>query len=165
MMRDQGAHFYRCDFQVHTPRDAQWQGARPTSDAERHRYATDFIAACRKQGLEAVAITDHHDLAMLPLIRSAAQTETTPTGKTVSEEEQLVVFPGVELTLGIPCQAVLILDANFPDDLLSDVLKILNIEEVDHTEHKLPVVTCLHHINDFHDLCEILDQRAWLKGR
>jgi len=21
---DKGAHFYRCDFQVHTPRDRQW---------------------------------------------------------------------------------------------------------------------------------------------
>jgi len=55
-MRDRGAHFHRCDFQVHTPRDAQWQGTRPTNDVEQRTYAMDFVAACRKKGLGAVAI-------------------------------------------------------------------------------------------------------------
>jgi len=59
-MRDRGAHFHRYDFQAHTSHDAQWEGARPPNDVERHTYALDFVVACRSQGLGAVAITDHH---------------------------------------------------------------------------------------------------------
>jgi hypothetical protein len=40
----------------------------------------------------------------------------------------LVVFPGIELTLGIPCQALLILDSNFPDNLFAALLTALHIE-------------------------------------
>jgi hypothetical protein len=27
-----GAHFFRCDFQVHSPRDPAWSGTRPESE-------------------------------------------------------------------------------------------------------------------------------------
>ena len=36
---DRGAHFYRCDFQVHTPRDLSWKGNSYVSDEERKDYA------------------------------------------------------------------------------------------------------------------------------
>lgn len=58
---DKGAHFFRCDFQVHTPRDIEWSGTKPVSDAHRKAYADNFIIACRKKGLNSIAITDHHD--------------------------------------------------------------------------------------------------------
>src|SRR4051794_23025525 len=59
---DKGARFYRCDFQVHSPRDCNWKGDRPQTDEARNAYARGFIAACRLRGLDAVAITDHHDV-------------------------------------------------------------------------------------------------------
>jgi len=164
VIKDHGAHFYRCDFQVHTPRDAQWKSVRPSNEVERRTYAMNFVTACRKVGLNAVAITDHHDLAMLPLIRDAAQEETTITGEAVPKEEQLVIFPGVELTLAVPCQALLILDADFPSDLFSDVLKILNIDEIDHSAVSLPPTNAIN-IDSFQYLHVLLDQRSWLKGR
>ena len=58
LIMDQGAHFHKCDFQAHTPRDLNWEGAGAVTDAERIQYAQDFVAACREKGLEAVAITD-----------------------------------------------------------------------------------------------------------
>jgi len=36
---DKGAHFYKCDFQVHTPRDINWVGDRPVSEEDRKTYA------------------------------------------------------------------------------------------------------------------------------
>ena len=48
---DTGAHFYRCDFQVHTPRDLNFDGKRPVTDDERREYAQAFLAACRTNGL------------------------------------------------------------------------------------------------------------------
>jgi type III restriction enzyme len=62
---DKGAHFYRCDLQVHSPRDRQWDGAGAVTPPEREQYAREFIAACHARGLQAVAITDHHDMAFV----------------------------------------------------------------------------------------------------
>ena len=73
---DNGAHFHKCDFQAHTPRDTNWEGADAVSHDERQQYAHDFVAACRLKGIDAVAITDHHDLAFFKYIRAAAESET-----------------------------------------------------------------------------------------
>lgn len=95
-MKDKGAHFRRTDLQVHTPRDNQWKGARPTDDAARADYAERFVTACRTKGLGAVAITDHHDLTFFRFIREAAQSETDALGEPIPEDERLIVFPGLE---------------------------------------------------------------------
>ena len=63
---DRGAHFFKCDFQVHTPRDLNWGGEGAVTPDERQRYSENFVAACRRLGLGAVAITDHHDFAFVP---------------------------------------------------------------------------------------------------
>ena len=58
---DKGAHFHKCDFQVHTPRDRQWNGPEAITDVERKDLAKRYVLACRQKGLHAIAITDHHD--------------------------------------------------------------------------------------------------------
>jgi hypothetical protein len=40
---DKGAHFVKCDFQVHTPRDANWDGAEAVTPAERKAYAEALV--------------------------------------------------------------------------------------------------------------------------
>jgi type III restriction enzyme len=162
---DKGAHFHRCDFQVHTPRDAQWKGTRPKTPGERAAYAKAFVAKCREIGLQAIAITDHHDLVFAPLIRAAAAAEVDEYGAPVPEAERLVVYPGVELTLGVPCQALLILDADLPDDRLPLVLEALAATQHDPDADCLPSVTRLEHISGLKQLYETLDQRDWLRGR
>src|SRR5216683_1575020 len=112
---DKGAHFYKCDFQVHTPRDTGWSGANAVTDVERKAYAEELVLACRQKGLDAIAITDHHDFAFFPHIKKAAHEELDNVGQPVPAEQQIIVFPGIELTLTAPnCQALLILDADFP---------------------------------------------------
>src|SRR5437870_4671042 len=116
---DKGAHFFRCDLQVHTPRDIQWTGNPRITDEERRTYAVSFVQACRDKGLHGVAITDHHDMLFAGFIRRAATEEVDAEGTPLRKDLQLVVFPGMELTLGVPCQALVIFDADFPDDLFS----------------------------------------------
>jgi chromosome segregation protein len=82
-MTDRGAHFFRCDFQVHTPRDANWTGERPTDDAGRLRWAELLVAGCREKGLNAIAITDHHDFTMFPFVRQAAESENLSRSRTI----------------------------------------------------------------------------------
>ncbi len=165
MNRDRGAHYYRSDFQVHTPRDARWKGKRATSDADRAAYAQTFVAACRRVGLNAVAITDHHDLLFAPLIRKAAANETNEHGQPYAPEERLCVFPGVEMTLALARQALLILDADFPDDRLPSVLQVLAITPHDPAKAALPDVKPLDHVTSLADLYRKFDEHDWLKGR
>jgi type III restriction enzyme len=160
---DKGAHFHKCDFQVHTPRDPNWKGACPVSKEEREAYASSFIAACRTKEIDAVAITDHHDFGFFPFIRAAAKNETRG-GKLIPESDQIVVFPGVELTLGVPCQALLILDADFPENMLPAVLNVLGIEPNDASEEKHIQTEQLGHLRDLVQLCERLEEQPYLKG-
>jgi type III restriction enzyme len=160
---DQGAHFYRCDFQVHTPRDANWNGSRPASERDRQAWADEFVAACRKKGLHAVAITDHHDFTFVPYVLEAAKKELGADGKRLPDQDRLVVFPGLELTLRVPCQALLILDAEFPVDRLDGVLGRLAVEIVDAAKDKLSSVTAID-MPLLSTLYAELDKEAWLKG-
>lgn len=161
-LADNGGHFYRADFQVHTPRDTQWDGDRPS---DRDAWADEFVRAARERGLHAVAISDHHDFAYYPVIKRAAERETFPDGTNVPDVERLVVFPALELSLSVPCQAIMVLDAEFPVDRLDDVLKALHFDPVDPTLEALPQTENLVDSDDLNQLHAKLDNHAWLKGR
>jgi len=138
---DKGAHFYKCDLQVHTPRDAQWHGIEAATQAERKAYAEDLIQACRSKGLGAVAITDHHDFAFFPYIKAAAESEVDAVGKLIPKADQIVVFPGVELILSSPpCQVLLLLDSGFDEAKFGDIITVLGLEVTDEAKSKLPSV-------------------------
>jgi type III restriction enzyme len=113
---DKGARYYKCDFQVHTPRDLQFSGQAYVSDSDRIAYSERFIKACREKRIDAVAITDHHDLCFYNYINDASNNEKDSHGHPIPEHKQIVVFPGLELTLDVPCQALLIFDADLVID-------------------------------------------------
>ena len=162
---DKGAHFHKCDFQVHTPRDLNWQGASAVTEEERRQYGREFVATCRAKGLDAVAITDHHDLCLFKYIRKAAELETDDDGNTLPAERRLTVFPGMELTLAVPCQALLILDADFPVDLLPQVPQALSITPARDSDERHAPVQRLEHIKTLQDLYEELNKREFLRNR
>ena len=164
-MADKGAHFFRCDLQVHTPRDLNWSGSQCVSDDERMTYAGSLVQACRDKGLQGIAITDHHDMLFASLVRHAAAEETDAEGKALPREQQLVVFPGMELTLGVPCQGLLIFDANFPDDLFALAMNALTIAPRAVTEAKTAEVQRLNHIQSLKQLKEELDKHTFLRDR
>lgn len=161
-LADQGGHFYRADFQIHTPRDTQWDGARPT---DRDAWADLFVATAREKGLNAVAISDHHDFAYFPYIKKAAAREKLPDGTDVPDTERLIVFPALELTLSVPCQGIMILDADFPEDRLDDVLKAMHFDPVDPALDAIPQTIVLPDSDDLNALHGKLDKNDWLKGR
>lgn len=162
---DKGAHFFSCDFQVHSPRDRQWNGERPSTDEEKQGYAREFVAACRAKGVNAVAITDHHDLSFASIIREAAQNERDENAEPLPDHERLVVFPGMELTLGIPCQAILIFDADLPSDLFPLAFSALAITPAPDGESRTAETQRLDEIKSFRQLHELLDRHEYLRGR
>lgn len=162
---DSGAHFYRCDFQVHTPRDQNWKGKRCSSDAERMQYAESLIAACRSKNLDAIAITDHHDMAFVPFIRKAALEETDALGNPLPPESKIVVFPGMELTLAVPCQALLLLDADFEDNRFEAVMTALAINPAPPEDAMSAETIRLDNVQSLRGLKEKLDEQSWLRDR
>ena len=122
-----GASFHKCDFQVHSPRDLNWEG--PFDPAtQRVEFAVALVADCRRKGLNAVAITDHHDLCLWSYVRDAARAETKQDGSPYESTEQLLVFPGIELTLSAPpCQAILLFDPDVPESILPHIWGVLKV--------------------------------------
>lgn len=161
---DRGAHFYKCDLQVHSPRDLQWKGIRPILDAERLIYARKLVAACRERGIQAIAITDHHDMAFVKYVRQAAAEELDSTGQLLPEYERLTVFPGMELTLAVPCQALVIFDADLPEDLFSLALTALAIAPSPAQQAMTATVSRLEHIQSLKKLQEEFDKHQYLRG-
>jgi chromosome segregation protein len=165
---DKGAHFFKCDFQVHSPRDINWQGQRPTDDASRKIYAEEFVKKCRELELHAVAITDHHDFAFFSLIKNAAANELDGLGQPIEDFKKLVVFPGVELTLSTPsCQALLLIDADYPEGHLNQILHLFGITPngID-DQTTIPTIPISNtNISGFEDLYEKLNSISLLNGR
>jgi chromosome segregation protein len=162
---DKGAHFFRCDLQVHSPRDLNWNGAERITPEDRRSYAAQLVQACRDKGLQGIAITDHHDMTFVEYLRQAAAQETDPQGKTLSKEQRLVVFPGMELTVGVPCQALVIFDADFPADLFSLAMTALTLTPSPAQESRTAEIQRLHHIQSLRQLKQELDKHAYLQDR
>lgn len=165
---DKGTHFYKCDFQVHTPRDINWNGDRPTTPADRQLYASAFVNSCRDKGINAVAITDHHDFGFYPFIKEAANNELDENGQPIEDKDKLVVFPGLELTLSTPsCQAILIVDASYPINDLTQILHLLAITPTHPDEPTTVETTPISNsiINGFEQLYEKLNTIEALRGK
>jgi chromosome segregation protein len=108
-----GAAYRLCDFQVHTPRDHGWDGKRPDEglvdpvdiEAARAEWAKELVAYCLKEGVGAIALTDHHECVVGWKVIEAAQ------------GTDLWVFPGMELTAKDSAQALILFDADIPPAL------------------------------------------------
>jgi chromosome segregation protein len=180
---DRGAHFHNCDFQVHSWRDENWTGAKPIDANGRFGLAKALIAKCREKGLNAIAITDHHDICSIKYIQLAAQEgslEVSPQND-VQEvprpprfpsdfnpdpaRQKPIVFPGMELSLQVPCQAIVLLDSHADIQLQEALVHLLGLVPM-HAEESAtgPQVVKLP-ITSLADLDKILRSNPVMNGR
>jgi len=181
---DKGAHFFKCDFQVHSPRDINWTGARfgvlpadiaslneqqiATITADREQFAKEYLNKIRQKGLNAIAITDHHDIAFAKVIRKVAQEENATFETSGEFHKQITVFPGIELTLDSPiCQCLIIFDADFPDSHLNSVLHTLGVAPAHELEKQTAEVVRITstHVQDLPHLHKKLDDLTYCVGK
>ena len=171
------AHWRKCDFQVHTPRDPNWTGARPIGQGEeipgtdakataqdvddaRAAWAKDFVDQCVVRGLEAVALTDHHEMIMVPYVQ-----QEIASRKTADARFDLWLFPGMELTASGGRQCLIMFDADLSEDWRRQAQGRLGIVYADFDEKnaKGPPVTQL--TSNYADIGGELDRLEGLRGR
>ena len=164
-LMDRGAHFHCCDLQVHSPRDIYWSGDCPTTTDARRHYSSELVSTCRAKGLDAIAISDHHDVGFIPFVRAAAEDERDASGQVLSPAQQLVVFPAIELTLGVPHQALAIFDPNIPYELLASALTMLGIVPTAQDAPKIAPIQRLPSDLTLNAIQKLFNSHAFLAGR
>lgn len=147
---DKGAHFYKTDFQIHSPRDTLWVGdgitkwpkGKPFSPEERLSFARKFIIKCRELGIQSVGITDHHDVCFVKYFQLAAQEDKTSNPVPNPSLQNPIIFPGIEINIQRLCQAIILLDADADTTLHAMLLQALNIGNLhSDTEPSGPEIT------------------------
>lgn len=120
-MSTRGAEYRKTDLQIHSPRDANWDGPRPEDGlvegatdqdrkAAREAYCKQFIQKCAEKGLAAISVTDHHEgVYVYEALRVLNEMRAIDTSF------ELWLFPGMELTCRDACQALIIFDETLPD--------------------------------------------------
>lgn len=127
-----GAAYRKSDFQIHSPRDRAWDGARPTDGLpERTRdaiasarisWGRDFIRECVGRGLQAVAITDHHEgVYIWNLLTALSEARAEGT------DLDLWIFPAMELTAKDSAQAIVVFDADLSPALFAKARNLLRL--------------------------------------
>ncbi|NVN17588.1 MULTISPECIES: TrlF family AAA-like ATPase [Flavobacteriaceae] len=181
---DKGAKFYRCDFQVHSPRDINWTGARFGVNAEqianlsqiekqeiednREQFCKEYLDKISNSGINAIAMTDHHDVVFVQHLRKVAK-EQNEIHELMGEPEKMVtVFPGIELSLSNPAsQVIIIFDADFEDTHLNSVLNFIGIQPTDKFDRQTVQTQRISQevINNLSQLHKVLDEVNYCKGR
>ncbi|WP_068420163.1 AAA family ATPase [Labrenzia sp. OB1] len=169
------ASWRKCDFQLHTPRDPNWQGQRPIGlgdetdqgpatkdqvEAARQIWASEFVDICLKRDLRAIAVTDHHEMVMIPFVKTAI-------AQRVSQDPSfdLWLFPGMELTCRHGVQCLILFDADLSDEWRKEAQSKLGITiaSLNVDEKQGPRVTQLDF--SYPEIANRLDGVTELQGR
>jgi chromosome segregation protein len=161
-MSIRGAEFRNCDFQVHSPRDGAWRGARPSGStaseirSARREWAKTILLAATERGLGAIAITDHHEGVLVWDVVDEASSQE-------ARGQAPWVFPGMELTTKDAVQALLIFDADTARSLFEKARNLLGLpSDCNELEDEGLEVECLS--ANLEDLQARLDEDDELRG-
>ena len=106
-----GAIWRKIDLQCHSPRDPGWNDPHGLpGDTQEHlvarkQWADSFVNEVCKKALSVFSITDHHDATMVTYVVEAAK-----------ENENLIFFPGMEITCDDAVQCLAIFEPSSSQD-------------------------------------------------
>ncbi|MCM4156901.1 TrlF family AAA-like ATPase [Gramella sp. AN32] len=181
---DKGAHFYRCDFQVHSPRDIAYTGnkyglsseeienitpeQKEKITLEREQFSKEYLQKIREAGLNAIAMTDHHDVVFVKQLRKVAEIQNQEFKSNSEFDKVITVFPGIEMSLANPVsQCIIIFDSDFSDTNLDSVINFFGINPTNEFEKFTTPTLKISQtvVNDLVHLHEKLNELNYCKGR
>ncbi|PBB29609.1 TrlF family AAA-like ATPase [Mesorhizobium sp. WSM3882] len=158
-----GAVWRKTDFQIHTPRDPGWTGGgglpggSEEKELAREAWADEFVAACLKRDIGAIAITDHHDIVMYPYVARAI--ERSPAAKS-----RLWLLPGMEVTCNDSVQCLILFDQDTPTGVIDRLFGMMpKVPAPDPLAARAPQASLCG--KDIEDLLGAIFQDEMLKGR
>ncbi len=169
------AYWRKSDLQLHTPRDPNWVGARPIGigqdlngrlateedvDRERRQWAESFVDRCVARGLEAIALTDHHEMIMFSYVQ-----QTIAGRKAANPAFDLWLFPGMELTARHGVQCLILFDADLSEEWRRQAQGKLGIVLADLDDRKLQGRQVTQLNCSYPDIATELDTLHGLVGR
>lgn len=148
--RHPGAVWRKTDFQIHTPRDAQWEGSAllpggdAAKEAARESWADVLVAECIKRDLVAIAITDHHDIVLYPYVQRAIE-------RSSAAKDRMWLFPGMEVTCDDSVQCLILFDQGTETDVISRLFGIMSkITKPSETDARAPqTIPCGKDVKEF----------------
>lgn len=167
-MSVRGAEFRKSDLQIHSPRDAGWEGSRPedlmavtptkTIEQARYDYCDRLIKKCLQEGVRAIAITDHHE-GVYAYIAIEAKKRLE-----LFQDVDLWIYPGMELTFKDSCQGLLIFDENLPQVLFEKARSKLSLPADCQPDNSKGILVQLLNI-DISELQGVLESDEELRNR
>lgn len=171
------AYWRKCDFQVHTPRDPAWVGVRPCGqgdiidndgtkstsndvDIARALWADAFLDQCVAKGLEAIALTDHHEMIMVTYVQQAIARR-----KNVYANFDFWLFPGMELTASGGVQCLMIFDADLSEEWRQQAQGKLGIIYADLDGKSAKGIKVTQLTCNYADIGQLLDGLEGLRGK
>ncbi|WP_376707605.1 TrlF family AAA-like ATPase [Bradyrhizobium glycinis] len=170
------ASFRKCDFQIHSCRDPNWEGQRPLGvgdakpggakasavdvEASRKAWAKSLVDKCVAKKLRAIALTDHHEMVMVRYVLEEVQTR-----RSAGADPDLWVFPGMELTLQGGCQCLILFDAELEPRWWVQAKGTLGINHAAIDEHTAKGASVTQLSYPYVEIASRLDAIKGLKGR
>ena len=129
-------------------------------DAERALWAKEFVNQCVAKDLQAVALTDHHEMIMVPYVQNELEKR-----REINPEFDLWFFPGMELTARDGRQCLIIFDVDLSEDWRKQAQGKLGIVYAERNEKNAtaPKVTQIKF--NYPDIANTLDDVERLRGK
>jgi type III restriction enzyme len=129
-------------------------------DRERQIWADSFVDRCVIRELQAIGLTDHHEMVMVPYVQEAIARR-----KAADPSFDLWLFPGMELTARNGVQCLILFDAGLSEDWRREALGKLGIVIADLDDKAIKAKRVLQLNCSYPDIASELDTVQGLVGR
>ena len=129
-------------------------------DAERALWAKEFVNQCVAKALQAVALTDHHEMIMVPYVQNELEER-----REIDPEFDLWLFPGMELTARGGRQCLIIFDVDLSEDWRKQAQGKLGIVHAERNEKNATAPNVTQIKLNYPDIAKALDDVEGLRGK
>lgn len=114
-----GGTWWKMDFHLHTPGSYDYGNGQPDEAAQKAITPKQFLLDCMTKELDCIVVADHNTVKWVSKLRSAL----TELRKENSEGfREIVLFPGIEISVTGNIHLLAIFDPSVEDDKLNQIL-------------------------------------------
>lgn len=129
-----GGKWWKIDFHLHTPGSYDYGNGQPDEAAQKATTPKQFLQCCMTKELDCIIVADHNTVKWVPQLRDALTELRTENAEGFRE---IVIFPGVEITVTGNLHLLGVFDPSVDEDKLNQILgKFDYADDVDREDSK-----------------------------